>query len=99
MPPLNESLLWDWAGNVTEVGLRCQLTTARRQPERNQVYAAFFALGFIFPCAQRCFNSRDSFLRAAALIRRRQARSTTLRRPVEFRPSMLRADFVPMLRA
>jgi len=26
-----------------------------------------FALGFIFPCAQRCFSSRDSFLRAAAL--------------------------------
>jgi hypothetical protein len=29
-----------------------------------------FALGFIFPCAQRCFSSRDIFLRAAALIRR-----------------------------
>jgi hypothetical protein len=31
-------------------------------------YAAFFR--FIFPCAQRCFSSRDSFLRAAALILR-----------------------------
>jgi hypothetical protein len=29
-----------------------------------------FALGFIFPCAQRCFISRDIFLRAAALILR-----------------------------
>ena len=28
------------------------------------------ALGFIFPCAQRCFSSRDSFLLAAALILR-----------------------------
>jgi len=27
-----------------------------------------FTLGLIFPCAQRCFNSRDSFLRAAALM-------------------------------
>ena len=33
-------------------------------------YAAF-ALGFILPCAQRCFSRRDSFLRAAALIRPR----------------------------
>jgi len=31
-----------------------------------------FALGFIFPCAQRCFISRDIFLRAAALSRRRR---------------------------
>ena len=30
--------------------------------------ALAFALRFIFPCAQRCFSSRDSFLRAAALI-------------------------------
>jgi len=29
-----------------------------------------FAPGFILPCAQRCFSSRDSFLRAARLIRR-----------------------------
>jgi hypothetical protein len=29
------------------------------------LYAAFF-LGFIFPCAQRCLSSRDSFHRAAA---------------------------------
>ena len=26
------------------------------------------ALGFILPCAQRCFISRDIFLRAAALM-------------------------------
>jgi hypothetical protein len=31
---------------------------------------ADFAFGFIFPCAQRCFSSRDIFLRAAALILR-----------------------------
>jgi len=85
-----------------------------------------FALGFIFPCAQRCFSSRDIFLRAAALILRtgldaracfafahrarwaaairarpaalmlprlRAFRAAlggrpTLRRPVEFRPSI-----------
>ena len=29
---------------------------------------------FIFPCAQRCFSSRDSFLRAAALMRLRRRR-------------------------
>jgi len=51
---------------------------------------------FIFPCAQRCFSSRDSFLRAAALMRRRPrllgaataAGLPPLRRPVEFRPSI-----------
>jgi hypothetical protein len=31
---------------------------------------ARFTPGFIFPCAQRCFISRDIFLRAAALILR-----------------------------
>ena len=30
-------------------------------------------LGFIFPCAQRCFISRDIFLRAAALVRPRDS--------------------------
>ena len=35
---------------------------------RDASHAAFFR--FIFPCAQRCFSSRDSFLRAAALILR-----------------------------
>jgi len=31
-----------------------------------------FALGFIFPCAQRCLSSRESFLRVAALNLRRR---------------------------
>ena len=38
--------------------------------------AFFFAPGLIFPAAQRCFNSRDSFLRAAALMRPRRRRRT-----------------------
>jgi len=31
-----------------------------------------FAVGFIFPCAQRCLSSRESFLRVAALNLRRR---------------------------
>jgi len=53
------------------------------------------AFGFIFPCAHRCFSSRDSFLRAAALMRPRLLRVAAvvggrpaLLRPVESRPSM-----------
>ena len=39
-----------------------------RHPHRSgSAFYAFFALGFIFPCAQRCFSSRDSFFRTAAL--------------------------------
>ena len=55
---------------------------------------AFFP---IFPCAQRCFSSRDSFLRAAALMRPRLrglsaalGRRPTLRRPVELAGSIAR---------
>jgi len=60
-----------------------------------EAWAGFaFALGFILPCAQRCFISRDIFLRAAALIRPRLRTfraalggRPTLRRPVELTAS------------
>jgi hypothetical protein len=52
-------------------------------------------LDALFPCAQRCFSRRDSFLRAAALMRLRLrgfrapvGGRPTRRRPVEFRPSI-----------
>jgi hypothetical protein len=38
-----------------------------------------FALGFVFPSAQRCFNSRDNFFRAATLMRLRLLRVAVLR--------------------
>jgi hypothetical protein len=54
-----------------------------------------FVFGFIFPCAQRCFINRDSFLRAAALMRPRVRGMAAalggrraLLRPVELRPSI-----------
>jgi hypothetical protein len=52
---------------------------------------------FIFPCAQRCFSSRDSFLRAAALMRLRRrflgtetaaAALRSLRAPVDLIPAI-----------
>ncbi len=53
--------------------------------------------GFILPCAQRCFISRDIFLRAAALMRPRLRGMAdalggrpTLRRPVELTASIAR---------
>jgi hypothetical protein len=53
-----------------------------------------FALGFIFPCAQRRFISRDSFLFPAALMRPRLlwvasalGERPTIRRPVELTAS------------
>jgi len=45
--------------------------TARLRLHYGLSYLAL-ALGFIFPCAQRCFINRDIFLRAAALMRRRR---------------------------
>ena len=45
--------------------MSCKMLAARYRLS----YLAF-ALGFIFPCAQRCVSSRDIFLRAAALILR-----------------------------
>ena len=66
----------------------------KRQRDVAPTYAAFF-FGFIFPAAQRCFSSRDSFLRAAALIRpgllwvaaAGRGERTALRWPVELMDS------------
>ena len=59
-------------------------------------YAALFAFRFIFPAAHLCLRSRESFLRAAALMWRRprffgdpvEAGGLPLRRPVELRLSI-----------
>jgi hypothetical protein len=62
-----------------------------RRAELEALVGAAFALGFILLCAQRCLSSSDSFLRAAALIRRRRLDALATRdgppvlRPLELR--------------
>ncbi len=70
-----------------------QTTWPRWHPRHGLSYLAFAR--FIYPCAQRCFSSRDSFLRAAALMRPRLrgfraafGGRPALLRPVESRPSI-----------
>lgn len=49
-----------------------------RRGEREMAWDRALVPGFIFPCAQRCFSSRDSFLRAAALRRPRRLPATAV---------------------
>jgi hypothetical protein len=58
--------------------IRARPARLMRRGDRDTGPARLFVPGFIFPCAQRCFKSRDSFLRAAALRRPRRFPATVV---------------------
>ena len=53
-------------GPDRELGEQTKSLAARQGSVAPNFSYLAFALRFIFPCAQRCFSNRDSFLRAAA---------------------------------